>query len=176
MWIERGKSAIARMLPWLARSSHRRIENFARRNGYQITDVLAWGRAYRVDKDGRSFVFKRTTLNGWKFYRDVRPYIEKSFQRLALPNLVNSGSERQLGNWVIRDWFEGATFNNRWSEREKETAGGKGIAMHYVDSFLDLVADLQQIEVSPSARCNGGTGNFSSTGFSRIPQWVVNRA
>lgn len=150
--LERMKTLVAQWVPFAPLSDHRRVQRFARKQGYRIADVLAWGRTYLVEKDGTPYLLKRCGDNGLLVQRDVLPRIGGNFRRLVIPRLVRCGCDRRLGSWILTEWLPGRGFQDRWDELDPQTCGGRAIGLEYVDVVLDVLEELRGTDAEAAAR------------------------
>ncbi|MCS7306728.1 MAG: aminoglycoside phosphotransferase family protein, partial [Thermoguttaceae bacterium] len=145
-WWARCKTLLVRWLPFLPVSWHRKAMAWLSRQGYKPVEALSWGKAYRVEKGGRQFVFKRLTAQGLKIWQEILCKLQGAFRRLVIPEAVAFGEDKWLGCWVLRRWLEGQPMCADWSELVEP--GGVCLPMDRVEKVVDLLEDLARIDPS----------------------------
>ena len=145
-WLERVKTLLARRLPFLPVSWHRKALAWLDRHGYRPVEVLSWEKAYRVEKDGQQFVFKRLMPEGLAVWQEVLSKLRGPFGRLVIPEAVTFGQDKGIGCWVVRRWLDGKPMCADWSELAATKA--VGLPLDRVEKVVDLLEDLAAIDAA----------------------------
>jgi len=149
-WWERSKTLLAKWLPFLPVSWHRKALAWLDRHGYRPVEVLCWEKAYRVEKGGQHFVFERLSPEGLVIWQEVLSKVGGPFRRLVIPEAVTWGQDKEIGSWILRRWLDGKPMCPDWSELPR--AGGMRLAPDGVEKVVDLLEDLAAIDAAPFLR------------------------
>ncbi len=120
--------------------------------GYRTLEVLSWAKAYRVEKGGEPFVFKRLTSQGLAIWQEVLSKIQGPFRRLVVPEVVEGGEDKRIGCWVVRRWLDGKPMCAHWSEWVEPDS--VQLPIDRVEKVVDVLEDLATIDASPFLAAN----------------------
>lgn len=151
-WINRGKTLLARWLPFLPVSWHRKAMAWLETRGYRPREILSWAKAYRVEKGGEQFVFKRLTSQGLAIWQEVLSKIQRPFRRLAALKAVELGEDKWIGPWVLRRWLDGKPMCADWSEVLLPDA--VRLPVDRVEKVVEMLEDLASIDAAEFLAAN----------------------
>lgn len=149
-WLDRGKTLLARWLPFLPVSWHRKGLAWLDRHGYRPVEVLSWAKAYRVEKEGQQFVFKRLTPHGLSVWQEVLSKLRGPFRRLVVPEATAFGQDKRIGVWMLRRWLDGRPMCAEWSELL--SPGEVRLPRDRVEMVVDLLEDLAAVDAAQFLR------------------------